>query len=209
MIRYKIDVYSMLADFGINTTIAKQTGIFSQAVMQKFKNGDTAITMDIADRLCDILCLQLSDIFEYVPTVESLERRKDMSKDTFFLGLESVDYEDWTYEHVAQSIGGTVYRAFYITYDAGNRAKLESRPLETLICSIADGYCLDKKYGDLYALMKFPYSLKKLHENDCETALKYYSHALGWLLSHKDDPIDRGFYCNYMKGWTCDIFKYA
>lgn len=76
MIRYKINVYAMLSERGINTTIAKQTGIFSQSVMQKFKNGDTSITIDCLNKLCIALNLQPSEILEYVSNNDNELERK-------------------------------------------------------------------------------------------------------------------------------------
>ena len=44
MIRYKIDIYEKLLELGINTTAVKNSNVFSQSVMQKFKDGDTSVT---------------------------------------------------------------------------------------------------------------------------------------------------------------------
>ena len=52
MLYYKIDVIKALGEVGINTTKAKNTGIFSQATMTKFRNGDTSISLDNLTRLC-------------------------------------------------------------------------------------------------------------------------------------------------------------
>lgn len=65
MIKYKIDIYTLLSEKGINMTYAKKTGIFSQSVMQKFKRMDTSVTISCLDKLCDILDLQPSDILEF------------------------------------------------------------------------------------------------------------------------------------------------
>ena len=40
MLQYKINVISELAKVGINTTTAKNTGIFGQETMKKFKEGN-------------------------------------------------------------------------------------------------------------------------------------------------------------------------
>lgn len=78
MLLYKIDVISELARAGINTTIAKNTGIFGQETMRKFKNGDTTISLDNLNRLCAVLEMQPRDIIKYVET--DSDREKYISK---------------------------------------------------------------------------------------------------------------------------------
>lgn len=78
MLQYKIDVISELAKIGINTTIAKNTGIFGQETMRKFRNGDTKISLDNLNRLCAVLEMQPRDIIKYVETDE--DREKYISK---------------------------------------------------------------------------------------------------------------------------------
>ena len=78
MIQYKIDVTKELEKAGINTTVAKRTGIFGQETMKKFKNGDTKISLDNLNRLCAVLEMQPRDIIKYVETEE--DREKYISK---------------------------------------------------------------------------------------------------------------------------------
>ncbi len=78
MLQYKIDVISELARVGINTTTAKNTGIFGQATMKKFKEGDTSISLDNLNRLCAVLEMQPRDIIKYVETEK--DREKYISK---------------------------------------------------------------------------------------------------------------------------------
>lgn len=73
MIQYKIDVIKELNAIGINTTIAKQTGIFGQDTMRKFKNGDTRISVEVLNRLCCLLERQPYDILKYVETDKDRE----------------------------------------------------------------------------------------------------------------------------------------
>ncbi len=75
MIKYKIDVYEKLMELGINTTAAKNTGVFSQSVMQKFKDGDTSVTVDCINKLCSVLKLSPSDILEYQETEKDCTMR--------------------------------------------------------------------------------------------------------------------------------------
>ncbi len=78
MLQYKIDVISELEKVGFNTTIAKNTGIFAQATMKKFRDGDTSISLDNLNRLCAVLEMQPRDIIKYIETDE--DREKYISK---------------------------------------------------------------------------------------------------------------------------------
>lgn len=78
MLEYKINVIEELAKIGVNTTKAKNTGLFGQATMQKFKKGDTAISLDNLNRLCAVLEMQPRDIIKYVET--DSDREKIISK---------------------------------------------------------------------------------------------------------------------------------
>lgn len=78
MLLYKIDVIKALAEVGINTTKARNTGIFGQETMKKFKNGDTKISLDNLNRLCAVLEMQPRDIIKYVETDD--DRKKYISK---------------------------------------------------------------------------------------------------------------------------------
>lgn len=73
MLEYKIDVISELSKVGINTTTAKQSGIFAQATMKKFKDKDTNISLDNLNRLCCVLEMQPRDIIKYVETRQDEE----------------------------------------------------------------------------------------------------------------------------------------
>lgn len=68
MLEYKIEVIKELNKIGINTTKAKETGIFGQDTMRKFKNGDTRISLEVLNRLCCVLEMQPRDIIKYVET---------------------------------------------------------------------------------------------------------------------------------------------
>ena len=78
MIQYKIDVIRELGKVGINTTKAKNTGLFGQATMKKFRDGDTSISLDNLNRLRAVLEMQPRDIIKYVETDE--DREKYISK---------------------------------------------------------------------------------------------------------------------------------
>ena len=74
MIKYKIDVIAELKKVGINTVTAKETGIFGQATMKKFRDGDTNISLDNLNRLCFVLEMQPRDIIKFVETPEDVEK---------------------------------------------------------------------------------------------------------------------------------------
>lgn len=78
MLEYKINVIKELERVGINTTKAKKTGVFGQATMKKFKDGDTNISLDNLNRLCCVLEMQPRDIIKYVETDD--DREKIISK---------------------------------------------------------------------------------------------------------------------------------
>lgn len=78
MIEYKINVISELEKIGINTTVARKTGIFGQETMRKFRNKDTTISLDNLNRLCCVLEMQPRDIIRYVET--DIDREKIISK---------------------------------------------------------------------------------------------------------------------------------
>lgn len=78
MLEYKIDIIKELRCAGINTTKAKETGIFGQATMKKFRKKDTSISLDNLNRLCCILEMQPRDIIKYVETDD--DREKILSK---------------------------------------------------------------------------------------------------------------------------------
>jgi DNA-binding Xre family transcriptional regulator len=77
MITYKIDVIAELKKMGINTNTAKKTGIFSQSTLDKFRAGDTRITVDNLNRLCCILEMQPRDILKFT---EDDEDKKILEK---------------------------------------------------------------------------------------------------------------------------------
>lgn len=78
MLVYKIDVIKELGNAGINTTVARKTGVFGQETMRKFRNKDTSISLDNLNRLCCILEMQPRDIIKYVET--DIDREKIISK---------------------------------------------------------------------------------------------------------------------------------
>lgn len=74
MLEYKFNIIKALENVGINTTKARDTGIFGQATMKKFREGNTNISLDNLNRLCAVLEMQPRDIIKYVETSEDKEK---------------------------------------------------------------------------------------------------------------------------------------
>lgn len=74
MLEYKINVLEKLGEVGFNSMTARQTGIFAQSTMKKFKDGDTNISLEILNRLCCILNMQPEDILIYKETETDREK---------------------------------------------------------------------------------------------------------------------------------------
>ena len=66
MMKYKFNVFDALKNICITSASVKKTRLFSQGVMTKFKNGDTAISVASLEQLCKVLHLQPGDILEYI-----------------------------------------------------------------------------------------------------------------------------------------------
>lgn len=78
MLEYRIDVIEELKKVGMNSTKARESGVFGQATMKKFRDKDTSISLDNLNRLCCVLEMQPRDIIRYVETEE--DRKKILSK---------------------------------------------------------------------------------------------------------------------------------
>ena len=74
LLEYKIDIIRELEKVGINTTVAKKTGVFGQETMRKFRNKDTNISLDNLNRLCCLLEMQPRDIIRYIETQADKEK---------------------------------------------------------------------------------------------------------------------------------------
>lgn len=78
MLKYKFDIIPELKKIGINTTTAKESGVFGQDTMHKFRVGDANISMTVLNRLCCVLEMQPRDIIKYVETDD--DRQNILSK---------------------------------------------------------------------------------------------------------------------------------
>lgn len=64
-VAYKIDVLGALKDAGYTTYRLRNEKIFGQAIIQKFRTGNTDLTIQVIARLCGLLHCQPADILEY------------------------------------------------------------------------------------------------------------------------------------------------
>ncbi len=66
MFKYKINVIEALKEKGYNTTRILRENILPQATMQKFRTGNTNISLRTLEKLCELLECRPEDIIEYI-----------------------------------------------------------------------------------------------------------------------------------------------
>lgn len=111
-----------------------------------------------------------------------------------------------TMQEAARGIGGAISRAHSLTIERTNRVLKETRKFSDIAMAAADGF--EKKYFELLEIAeKFTFSVNILIENDCPSALDGLERGIEWLREHKDEAVDKGFYGNYMYGYSGDIYK--
>ena len=67
MIKYKFDILERLKAAGYTTYKIRKEKLFSESTLQKFRKGETTITGENINSLCEALNIQPGDIIEYVP----------------------------------------------------------------------------------------------------------------------------------------------
>ena len=67
MIRYKKDILQALKDAGYNTYRLQKEKLISGSTMQKLRRGDTSLTIDNLNAICDMLHCQPGDLLEWRP----------------------------------------------------------------------------------------------------------------------------------------------
>ena len=67
MINYKLDIMRCLKLKGYTSYKLRNSKILGEATMTKFRNGNTKITVENLDTVCQLLNCQPGDILEYVP----------------------------------------------------------------------------------------------------------------------------------------------
>lgn len=73
MIRYRIDIKEALKARGLSSYVVTKSGLISPSVLVKLGKDDPCrINLDIYNKLCLLLDMQLEDLLEVVPTEEEL-----------------------------------------------------------------------------------------------------------------------------------------
>ena len=67
MIRYKKDIMRALKDAGYNTYRLQKEKLISGSTTQKLRHGDTSLTVENLNVICDLLCCQPGDLLEWYP----------------------------------------------------------------------------------------------------------------------------------------------
>lgn len=68
---YKIDIIEALKNNGYSTYQIQKQKLLNQTTMQKFRNGNTNITVANVNTICTLLNCQPGDILEYIPDVDN------------------------------------------------------------------------------------------------------------------------------------------
>ena len=71
MICYKIDILSALKEAGYNTYKLQKKKLLSGTIVQKLRNGDTSITVESLNMICDLLHCQPGDLLEWYPAEDT------------------------------------------------------------------------------------------------------------------------------------------
>ena len=67
MIRYKLDIMLALRNAGYNSYRIQKEKLLSSTTVQKLRHGDTTLTVENLNTICDMLQCQPGDLLEWVP----------------------------------------------------------------------------------------------------------------------------------------------
>ena len=67
MIRYKLDVMSALKSAGYNSYRIQKEKLLSSTTVQKLRHGDTTLTIENLNAICDLLNCQPGELLEWYP----------------------------------------------------------------------------------------------------------------------------------------------
>lgn len=67
MIKYKKDILQALKDAGYNTYRIQKDKLLSASTTQKLRHGDTTLTIENLNAICDMLQCQPGDLLEWYP----------------------------------------------------------------------------------------------------------------------------------------------
>ena len=74
MIRYKKDILQALKDAGYNTYRLQKEKLISGSTTQKLRYGDTSLTVENLNVICDLLQCQPGDLLEWYPAEDTSEQ---------------------------------------------------------------------------------------------------------------------------------------
>ena len=67
MIRYKINILQVLREAGYTTYRLQKEKLISAGTVQKIRNGDTSLSIEMVNVICDLLECQPGDLLEWYP----------------------------------------------------------------------------------------------------------------------------------------------
>lgn len=67
MICYKVDIMSALKNAGYNSYRIQKEKLLSSTTVQKLRHGDTSLTIENLNTICDMLECQPGDLLEWYP----------------------------------------------------------------------------------------------------------------------------------------------
>lgn len=67
MFKYKINILEALKKAGYSSYRLRKEKTLGEGTLQKMRSGDTSLTLDSLDVICEILDCQLTDLLEWVP----------------------------------------------------------------------------------------------------------------------------------------------
>ena len=74
MIRYKKDILQALKDAGYNTYRLQKEKLISGSTTQKLRYGDTSLTVENLNVMCDLLQCQPGALLEWYPADDTSEQ---------------------------------------------------------------------------------------------------------------------------------------
>ena len=74
MIRYKINVLQALKEAGYTTYRLQKEKLISAGTVQKIRNDDVSLSIDMVNTICDLLHCQPGDLLEWYPAEDTPEQ---------------------------------------------------------------------------------------------------------------------------------------
>lgn len=121
-------------------------------------------------------------------------------------GIKGKKLDDYTEKEVLMIISEVIWNAKNII--STNRAKVEAKPFENIICEATDSTfrenCYIHKYGELISCIENMTFIKRKMQPKSK---KYFENAIKWLEINRDKDIDTGCYAWYMLGSHGNMFR--